>query len=305
MGDMVKQSEGFRTVPWKKHGIPAKRRQKQWWYFEGLDVNKKIYYIFLAMKMRPTDYISLTVVNYGTNERWRVDKMTPVDAKEGNEMDVSAKGSWGSFQFEGSGNKGWKLSIDTNDIFAEITQMPQIPQHINRLYTKHINYWVTQFIRNDMQGSIKIKKGSKPEFKVRGYGYCEHNWGVQPGHSTTNWLHFWSEDITGIVMDCRYDAGIPHAYNYFWYKDSDFYLPGQVQYTYHPDTFDQPFNVKGPGIDLKCTPHYVHFTKKKIWPIVNVDYQEILVDVEGLVTKDGEKIPVKGIGKLDHNFNKW
>ncbi|MBN2155479.1 MAG: hypothetical protein JW776_05515 [Candidatus Lokiarchaeota archaeon] len=305
MENFVEQSEGFRTVPWKKHGLGARRRQKQWWYFEGLDPNKKIYYIFNAMKMRPTDYISLTAVNYSSGERWAVDKMTPVKAKRGNLMDISAKGEWGSFHFKGSGNEGWTVKINTKDIYAEISQNPKIPQHINRLYTKHINYWVTQFIRNEMQGKIKIKTDSKSEFIIDGYGYCEHNWGVQPGHSTTNWLHFWSENVTGIVMDCRYDAGIPHAYNYFWHNDAGFYLPGQVHYSYHPDTSNEPFTVKGPGIDLICVPHYVHFTRKKIWPIVNIDYQEILVEVKGTISKDGQAIPVNGVGKLDHNFNKW
>jgi hypothetical protein len=231
--------------------------------------------------------------------------MTPISMKKGDVMDVTAKGGWGSLHFGGSGNLGWKVTIDTKDLSAEISQKPQVPQHVNRLYTKYINYWITQFIRNEMQGSIKIKKGSQQEFKINGYGYCEHNWGVQPGHSTTNWLHFWAHNITGIVMDCRYDAGIPHAYNYFWYKDEGFYLSGPVHYTYHPDTANNQFSVKGPGIDLVCTPHYVHFTRKKVLWLVNTDYQEVLVDIEGTVTKNGEKIPIKGIGKLDHNFNKW
>lgn len=106
LNKLVKQAEGYRTVPYKKHRLRAKRRLKQCWYFKGLDPKEKVYYIFLALKMHPTDYISLTVVNYGTVERWRVDKMIPIKAEIGDDMDVSAKGNWGSFHFEGSGNLG-------------------------------------------------------------------------------------------------------------------------------------------------------------------------------------------------------
>ena len=38
---------------------------------------------------------------------------------------------------------------------------------------------------------------------------------------------------------------------------------------------------------------------------INVDYYEILLNVEGVVMLDGRKVEVNGIGKFDHNFNLW
>ena len=119
-------------------------------------------------------------------------------------------------KFYGQAEDHWSIQVKTKDMEAEFIQRPLVPIHRIRLYTKHINYFITQFINNEMSGKLIIKDLHEAlKYQIKGYGYCEHNWGVQPGHSTTHWLHFWSPTIIGIVMDCRYDAGIAHNYNYF------------------------------------------------------------------------------------------
>jgi hypothetical protein len=230
------KEEGYKSINIRRHGLSAFKRYKQWWYFEGLDPTQKIYYVFLALKGFPKSYISLKVINYQNGKRWSEDYMTNFEAKPGDKVDVLAKGKWGFMKFFGKAEDHWTIQVKTKEIHADLVQKSLIPIHINRLYTKHINYFITQFINNDMSGNLLIKDSNDAiNLKIQGYGYCEHNWGVQPSHSTTHWLHFWTPDIVGIVMDCRYDAGIAHNYNYFWYKDNGFYLPSPSNFHYDPE----------------------------------------------------------------------
>jgi hypothetical protein len=260
--------------------------------------------VFLALKGFPKSYISIKVIDYKNNKRWTEDYLTNFQAKPGNMVDVNAKGKWAMLKFYGQAENNWKININTKEIEGEFMQRPLVQIHRNRLYTKYINYYITQFIHNEMTGTLVIKD-SNTKFQINGYGYCEHNWGVQPGHSTTHWLHFWSPTVIGIVMDCRYDAGIAHNYNYFWYKDKGFYLPSPSNFHYDPANPMDEFLIQSPDLELKGIPIYSHFTRKKIWPILNIDYQELLLYVKGWIYFRGEEIKIDGIGKLDHNFNKW
>jgi hypothetical protein len=38
---------------------------------------------------------------------------------------------------------------------------------------------------------------------------------------------------------------------------------------------------------------------------IDIDYYEQLLEVEGSALVDGERIPINGLGKLDHNWNRW
>lgn len=300
------KDEGYKSINIRRHGFSAFRRYKQWWYFEGLDTNQNIYYVFLALKGFPKSYISIKVIDFKNGKRWTEDYLTNFQAKSGNKIDVSAKGKWGFMKFYGQAENYWSIQVKTRDIEAEFKQRPLVPIHTNRLYTKYINYFITQFINNEMSGTLIINHLKKVQtYDIKGYGYCEHNWGVQPGHSTTHWLHFWSPTIIGIVMDCRYDAGIAHNYNYFWYKDKGFYLPSPSNFHYDPDKPMDDFLIQSPNLELKVIPIYSHFTRKKFWPILNIDYQELLLYIKGWIYHRGEEIKIDGIGKLDHNFNKW
>ncbi len=83
-------------------------------------------------------------------------------------------------------------------------------------------------------------------------------------------------------------------------------FPGAV--LVHARQAERIVQVKSPDLDLTVTPLYSHHTRMRMPPVlsyVDVDYYEVLLNVEGtIVTKDG-KLEVKGIGKFDHNFNKW
>lgn len=297
------KDEGYiKNFNTRRHGRFASRRYKQWWYFEGLDPENSIYYVFLALKGFPKSYVSTKIIDYKNNNRWTEDYLTKFEAKPGNKVDVFAIGKWGSMKFNGKAEENWKIQVKTKEIEAEFIQKPLVPIHRNRLYTKNINYYITQFIHNEMSGVLTI---TDSQMKIKGHGYCEHNWGVQPGHSTTHWLHFWSPNIVGIVMDCRYDAGIAHNYNYFWYKNRGFYLPSPSNFHYDPEKPMEPFLIQSPDLELTAFPIYTHFTRKKIWPLLDIDYQEILLNIKGWVYFRGEEIKIDGIGKIDHNFNKW
>ncbi len=38
---------------------------------------------------------------------------------------------------------------------------------------------------------------------------------------------------------------------------------------------------------------------------IDIDYYEQLLEVEGFASLAGQQIPIKGLGKLDHNWNRW
>jgi len=255
------------------------------------------------MKAFPTSYVSIKVLDYHNNQRWAEDYFTSFHAKPGNQTDIYAKGKWGSLKFFGSAETQWDIHVETKEVKADIIQKPLVPIHRNRLYTKKINYFITQFIKNEMSGNLAINNSKM--LNIKGFGYSEHNWGIQPSHSTTHWLHFWAQNIAGIVMDCRYDTGLAHNYNFFWFNDNGFYLPAPSNFHYDPENPMKPFMIESPDLKIKAVPITSHFTRKKIWPILNIDYQEILLYVKGWVYYRGNEISIDGIGKIDHNFNKW
>ena len=141
-------------------------------------------------------------------------------------MNLAAKERWGFVQLKGNASEKWIISIRTKQIKADFQQSPLIQLHYNRFYAQKIDYSITQHISNIMTGSMIIT--GNLEFDLEGYGYSEHNWGVQPKHLTAYWLHFWGSPFSGVIMDCRYDAGIPHRYTFIASPDTRFYLPGQV-----------------------------------------------------------------------------
>ena len=38
---------------------------------------------------------------------------------------------------------------------------------------------------------------------------------------------------------------------------------------------------------------------------IDIDYYEQLLEVGGLATVQGQKTPIEGLVKLDHNWNRW
>jgi hypothetical protein len=71
---------------------------------------------------------------------------------------------------------------------------------------------------------------------------------------------------------------------------------------------DRSWQVKSPDLDLLVSPLYTHHTQMKMPPVlpyVSIDYYEVLLNVEGTVLAEANKVNIKGIGKFDHNFNFW
>jgi hypothetical protein len=64
------EAEGSIHIESHRYGILAFLRQKQWWYFEGLDPERKLYFVLLALEGLPSSYVSLKVIDYGRNLRW-------------------------------------------------------------------------------------------------------------------------------------------------------------------------------------------------------------------------------------------
>ncbi len=110
----------------------------------------------MALKGFPKSYISIKVIDYQNGKRWSEDYLTNFQAKPGNNVDIFAKGKWGLMKFYGQAEDHWNIQVKTKDIAAEFIQRPLVPIHINRLYTKHINYFITQFINNEMSGTLII-----------------------------------------------------------------------------------------------------------------------------------------------------
>ena len=108
---------------------------------------------------------------------------------------------------------GWQIDVQTPHVQAVCTQTPRAGMHRNWLLTQHIDYTIQQFVMNRCQGTVALNGRSVP---FQGYGYHEHNWGVQPRHSTAHWLHFWTPESAGVVLSCFYDSGVPHHYSFLW-----------------------------------------------------------------------------------------
>ncbi len=299
------RDEGNITIDTRRFGLSGKLRRKQWWYFEGLDPLEQIYFVFLALQAFPTDYVSLKIIDYRNNRHWTEDHLGSFRSEPGNQVEVAAEGKWGHFHFQGCAEQGWQVEVKTPHVRAQCSQSPQAAVYRNWLLTQHIDYTITQFIMNQAQGSVELDGQEHP---FAGYGYHEHNWGVQPRHSTAHWLHFWCPHTAGVVLSCNYDHGVPHHYSFIWHMGKEHNLYSPAHFTFDPASPHKPWQVKAPDLELRATPLFGHATRMKIPPFpayIDVDYYEQLLEVEGTAWVHGEPVAIQGVGKLDHNWNRW
>jgi hypothetical protein len=270
-----------------------------------LDPKAGLYFVFLALQAFPTDYVSLKVIDYRTNRRWTKDYLGSFQTAPGDAVDVLAKGKWGQMRFEGCAEDGWQVEVDSQQLKARIKQIPRAPQHKDWLLTQHIDYTITQFVLNDVHGQIEFEGQQIP---FSGYGYHEHNWGVQPRHSTAYWLHFWCPDTAGVVLNCYYDQGVPHHYTFLWHAGREYKLHSPAHFTFDPLSPQEPWRVHSPDLELSIRPLAAHHSRMKIPPMlayIDIDYYEQLLEVEGFALIDGQRVLLAGPGKLDHNWNRW
>jgi hypothetical protein len=297
--------EGRETVDFRRHGALSALRRKQWWSFEGLDEIHKIYFTVLALESFPSSYVSLLAVDYGSGKRWGEQHLGGFRAAEGDTVDVEARGAWGSVVFRGRVESGGEIDVRTPGLRIACRQTPRTPPHFNRLLARPIDYRILQFPLNSAEGKVLLQ-GS--EFPFQGYGYFEHNWGVQPRHSTADWLHFWTPDAAGVVMDCLYNSGIPHHYTCLWHADGWQYLSSPARFFFSAEAAGRPWQIRSPDLELTFRPLYSHRTRMQLPPLlpyIDLDYVEVLGAVEGTAWWRGETVGIQGIGKFDHNFNLW
>jgi hypothetical protein len=299
------RDEGYRPIDSQRFGPLAFLRKKQWWSFEGLDPRQKLYYVFLALQAIPSDYISLKVIDYENNQRWTEDHLGSFQTAPGDAVDVTAAGKWGQLRFAGRAEEGWQVDIQTPRLTLHCVQKPQAPVHRNWLLTQHIDYTIQQFVMNEAQGTLRFE-GQDHAFS--GYGYHEHNWGVQPRHSTALWLHFWCPETAGVVLSCHYDAGVPHHYTYLWCQGQPVALHSPAQFTFDPAHPEAPWEVHAPDLDLCLRPIDAHHSQMQIPPLIayiSTDYYEQLLEVEGTAWVHGQPKSIQGLGKFDFNWNRW
>ncbi len=297
--------EGSINVNTRGHGAAALLRRKQWWSFEGYDPVKEVYFVFLAMKMFPVDLISLTVVDIAEGRRVACEYMGGFQALNGDRVGVSARGKWGSLCFKGSAEEGWKIDVKTETVSTSISQNTVSGMHKNNLLTERIDYTILQSVNNEVSGEISF---SGKKIVIGGFGYFEHAWGIQARRSVANWLHFWSDTASGIVMDCRYDAGVPHHYTYLWTRESSGLRYSPAVFSFDPKNTRNDWTISSPDLNLKLTPVHTHKTRKKIPPVISyfdIDYNEQLVRIKGEAVLNGKTIEINGLGKYDYNINKW
>ncbi len=299
------RDEGCITINNRRFGLWARLRRKQWWSFEGLDPQQKLYFVFLALQAFPSDYVSLKVIDYQNNRRWTEEHLGHFQAAPGDAVKVLAEGKWGQFSFRGCAEEGWDIEVQTPHVTARCHQTPLAPVHRNWLLTQHLDYTIQQFIMNRTEGTLQFEGQSYP---IVGYGYCEHNWGVQPRHSTAHWLHFWCPETAGVVLNCYYDAGVPHHYTYLWQQGQGQYLYSPAHFSFDPTRPDLPSQVRSPDLDLRLQPLVTHHSRMQIPPkaaYIDIDYFEQLLEVQGTAWVHGQAVPISGLGKLDHNWNRW
>lgn len=299
------RNEGSVHVSSRRHGLLAWLRHKQWWSFEGLDPAQGLYFVFLALEGRPSSYVSLKVIDYKNDRRWTEDHLGRFRALPGERVDVAAEGRWGHLRFSGQAESEWEIDVHTAAMSAQCRQTPISPLHRNRLLTRRIDYTIQQFAMTATRGSLRLDGREVP---FQGYGYHEHNWGVQPRHSTAHWLHFWMPDTAGVVLNCFYDAGVPHHYTHLWRQGQAAYLFSPAQFDFDPGALGAPWQVSSPDLDLQVMPLYAHRTRIQVPPLlpyVSIDYYELLAHVRGVALVHGDRIEIDGIGKYDHNFNWW
>jgi len=299
------RNEGYLAIDSRRFGPLAALRRKQWWSFEGLDPQRKLYYVFLALQAFPSDYVSLTVIDLQNNRRWAEDHLGSFQTAPDEAVKVRADGKWGQLSFSGSAEAGWQVEVETPAISANFTQRAESDVNRNWLLTQQIDYSIQQFVQGKTEGKLKFE-GQEHVFS--GYGYHEHNWGVQPRHSSAHWLHFWGLDAAGVVMSCYYDSGVPHHYTYLWHKGAAHFLASPAQFTFDPSQPDSAWKVLSPDLELEIKPIHLHRSRMQIPPLVpyiDIDYYEQLFELSGAAWVHGEKIDLTGLGKFDHNWNKW
>jgi hypothetical protein len=299
------KDEGSIAFDSRRYGLLAGLRRKQWWYFEGLDPHQKLYFVFLALQAFPTSYISLKLIDYRNNQRWTEDHLGGFQAATGEAVKVTAQGKWGHVAFGGRAEEGWEIDVQTPHVAARCRQAPRAPVHRNWLQTQNIDYTIQQFVWNQTQGEVALN-GRAAAFD--GYGYHEHNWGVQPRHSTAHWLHFWGPQTAGVVLSCHYDAGVAHHYTYLWHEGEAHYLYSPAHFSFDPGCPEAPQRVESPDLRLNLHPITAHHTRMRIPPVlayIDVDYFEQLLEIQGTALVQGQALKIQGIGKLDYNWNRW
>jgi hypothetical protein len=298
-------NEGYVKIDTRRFGPLAFLRCKQWWYFEGLDPKQGLYFVFLALQAFPTDYVSLKVIDYHNNHRWTKDYLGAFQTTPGDKVNVMAQGKWGQMRFQGCAEDGWQIDVDSPQLKARCKQIPRASQHKDWLLTQYLDYTITQFVMNDVAGQIEF---DGQDYSFSGYGYHEHNWGVQPRHSTAHWLHFWCPQTAGVVLRCYYDHGVPHHYTYLWHAGHEYSLYSPARFTFDPLAPQNPWRVSSPDLELDIRPLAAQHSRMKIPPVlayINIDYYEQLLEVKGFASLAGQRIPIEGLGKLDHNWNRW
>lgn len=303
------QDEGLVDIDIRGRGAGAFARRKQWWSFEGLDPERQVYFVFLAMRAFPVDFVSLTAIDLSTGKRVAEEQLGPFRSAAGARVGLEANGRWGRLKFSGCAEDGWRIEADTSKISADVVQSPLSPPHRNRLVTRRLDYSLLQFVHNRMDGRFSLNlPGGKHIAEISGYGYFEHAWGVQPRFSAANWMHFWSPAASGVVMDCLYDSGVPHHYTYLWRPDGESYLFSPARFAFNPAAPESPWRISSPDLELTASPIHYHRMRKKIPPIIpyfDIDYHEQIVRLQGTAFTHGEIVRIDGFGKFDFNLNKW
>ncbi len=299
------RDEGAITIQSRRYGLLAFLRRKQWWSFEGLDPQQKLYFVFLALQAFPSDYVSLKVIDYGSGHRAVEEYLGSFRASAGDSVDVAAEGQWGRLSFRGRAELGWQVEAQTASLRAQVFQRPESPPHRDWLLTRNLDYTIQQFAAGRTEGLVRFEGQERP---FSGHAYHEHAWGVQPRHSTARWLHFWGTDLAGVILNCSYDSGVPHHYTYLWYHGQEYRLYSPAHFTYDPAVPEAPWQVRSPDLELRIRPLTVHQTRTKIppWPAyIDIDYHEQLLEVDGMAWVQGHTLSVHGLGKMDFNWNRW
>ena len=299
------RDEGYVAIDSRRFGWLAALRRKQWWSFEGLDPERRLYYVFLALQAFPSDYVSLTVIDLQNARRWAEDHLGSFRTAPGDAVEVRAAGKWGKLGFSGSAETGWSLEAATAGIRATVTHRAESHVHRNRLLTRHIDYSLQQFVQGKTEGRLAF---DGREHAFSGYGYHEHAWGVQPRHSTAHWLHFWGPDAAGVVMSCHYDRGVPHHTTVLWHAGEVHALASPALFTFDPGRPNSAWKVRSLDLELEIRPIHLHRSRIRIPPVVpyvDIDYTEQLFEMSGAAWVHGERVALAGLGKFDHNWNKW
>ncbi len=299
------EDEGSVRIDSRRHGRLAFLRRKQWWSFEGIDLERRLYYVLLALEAWPVCLVSLKGIDYARNRRWQEERTGRFRAAAGDAVDVTADGRWGTLRFSGDAASGWQVEARTAGFEVHARHVARAPAHRNRLLTRRIDYRILQFAMDSVAGEVHLDGRVVP---FAGHGYHEHAFGVQPRHSRANWLHFWTPEMAGVVLDCHYDEGVSHHYTVLFERGRWRTLHSPAQFEFRDDAPDRPWQIRSPDLELVIRPLHAHHTRMRVPPIaswIDIDYRELLVEVTGSATLDGRVVPIEGIGKFDHNFNRW